>query len=343
MRSGGLSVLLYGGLRRSGAALVCVLCWSAPAVAERSAAERAFDEGSEAFEAGDDQRALAKMREAFQLEPGYRTAAGLGQVELQLLRYRDAAEHLEYSLRHFPETGDPQGRELVMKGFSEARGHVVTLTIEAQVPGAQLLVDGQPMVTLPVEHDLFIEPGARRLQFIKPGFESSAQSSYLAAGSTQTLTVELRPTERAPAPLGADPAARSSGGAPLVLIAGGALTLAGLGTGAGFHWAAGSAQEDADQLRTRLRETGVACAADRSEPGCSNLQETLDRVTTRRNIASMAFVASGGAALATLLVYGIVISGEDDAPVPADPAERGMALGPMLGTEVVGMTLSGEF
>lgn len=341
MRLGGLSLLSFCVPSKSWVLLVCVLCWAAPAAAQ-SAAERAFDEGSEAFEAGDDQRALSKMREAFELQPDYRTAAGLGQVELQLLRYRDAAEHLEYSLRHFPEDGDPQGRELVMKGFSEARGHVVTLSIEAQVPGARLLVDGEPVATLPVEHDLFIEPGEHRLEFVKAGFEGEAQSLYLAAGSTQTLTVDLRPALN-PAGTATDrPLAEPSSAAPFVLIAGGVVTLAGLGTGAGFHWAAGSAQEDADELRERLRATGVACEPDRARAGCSNLQETLDRVTARRNVATVAFVASGGAALATLLIYSIVLSGEES-PAPARTADRGVALLPMAGTRTLGMTLSGNF
>src|SRR5882672_181123 len=90
-------------------------------------ADQLFREGTSAFEAERYSEAYGALRSAWDLSPSYRHAAGLGQVELHLAQYRDAAEHLAYCLRNFPETGDKVARQHVEEGLEQAREHVASL------------------------------------------------------------------------------------------------------------------------------------------------------------------------------------------------------------------------
>ncbi len=310
--------------RRSSYCCLCAVVAAAvsiaPAASAQSDADKLFEEGSAAFEAGDDQVALRKMRAAHEMQPDYRTAAGLGQVELHLARFRSAAEHLEYSLRHYPATGDPEGRELVMRGFAEARSHVATVTVEGQVAGAEFWVDGVLFRSLPVEHELFLEAGEHRYSFRKQGFEGTETEQYFPAGSQHTLRVQLRRVAE-PAPGPAEPHHPVDPGAgPTIVVVGGLVTLVGLGLGAGFHYGAESAADDASALRARLRQNGASCESGSFVAGCANLGETLERASDRQTVSTVAFIGAAGAAAVTLVAYSIaVLAGEPD-PVPRQEA-----------------------
>src|SRR5438552_4823945 len=83
-------------------------------------AEQLFHAGTQAFEGAEYAEAYKALRAAWELAPSYRTAAGLGQVELQIEQYRDAAFHLSFCLRHYPADGDPGIRSHVEDGLEQA-------------------------------------------------------------------------------------------------------------------------------------------------------------------------------------------------------------------------------
>jgi hypothetical protein len=303
----------------------------------RGEGERAFALGTQAFEDGDAQAALGHMRAAYAADPDYRTAAGLGQVELHLERFRDAAEHLEYSLRNYPAHGDPEGKDLLMSGFAEARSRVVTLTLEAQTLGATFRVDGRVVATLPVPHDLFVEPGEHRFTVEKAGFKTIERERYAVAGGQQTLRAELEPL-RSTAP-GGDPARvpsfstaerlNRSSVAPLVLVSGGILTLVAAGTGTAFHLWSQSTADDASELRARLRADGAGCDRGDAAPGCRNLEATLQRRADRQTIATVGFLGAATAALITTGIYTALVASETSAASPRE--QSAVAWAPLLG------------
>src|SRR5690349_8781493 len=59
--------------------------------------------------------AEAKFRAAWKLNPTYDITANLGQTELRLQKYRDAAEHLEFALRNWGVTGNRVPKEHAKK------------------------------------------------------------------------------------------------------------------------------------------------------------------------------------------------------------------------------------
>jgi len=270
---------------------------------DKEASDRAFTEGSSAFESGDDHKALESMRAAFASYPDYRTAGGLGQVELHLGHHRDAAEHLEFSLRNYPSDGDPTGKGHIMGGLKDARQHVATVNLSGQIDGTTFVLDGVTVATLPVEHDLFIEPGEHQLGFTKPGYEPKFLKVYLAAGAIEVIDVELGP--KAGAGRTGDGVERrpNRAGRIAVAIIGGGITAAGLAAGAVLRVDATARDEDADALRAELDDP---CRSGGSAPDCGLLNRRVDQASSRRALATGAFVGAGAAALTTLAIYSIL-------------------------------------
>src|SRR5262245_20110877 len=64
--------------------------------------EELFLRGTAAFEQRDFSTAYEAHLKAWEQHHSFRTAVGLGQVELYLGKYRDAAEHLSYARSHAP-------------------------------------------------------------------------------------------------------------------------------------------------------------------------------------------------------------------------------------------------
>ncbi len=311
--------------------VVLVSTWAAVSSAQATSAQEAFERGTRAFETGDTEGALIHMRSAFESLPNFRTAAGLGQVELALSRFRDAAEHLEFSLRRYPATEPPEGKGHIMRGLAEARERVVTVVIEHQVPGVVLHIDGQEVATLPVPHDLFVDPGQHTFTFEKPGYLPQSTTQYVPAGSRHTLRVSLtaKEPEVAPPPV-ASAGPEPSAAAPVTLITGGVLTLAALGTGVAFHFSAESAEQDASELRTRLRSAGTDCVSGQMAAGCASLSETQQRAADRRAVASASLIGAAAASVVTLSLYSIFVLGE----APGDTPERELSVSVAPGSDV---------
>jgi len=60
-----------------------------------------YRKAAAAFGAGKYEDAQVLLLEAWHLRRSYDVAAALGQAELELKRYRDAAEHLQYAVKNF--------------------------------------------------------------------------------------------------------------------------------------------------------------------------------------------------------------------------------------------------
>src|SRR4029078_1788111 len=69
---------------------------------DRAHARELLQQGIAAIESGSFESARQTLLEAWKLQRSYDVAGALGQAELELKRNRDAAEHLDYSIRDFP-------------------------------------------------------------------------------------------------------------------------------------------------------------------------------------------------------------------------------------------------
>jgi tetratricopeptide (TPR) repeat protein len=319
------------------AALCCALLVSTSAAAEANtvsaedAAEgaRLFDQGLAAFEAGDMPTALDELARAHARAPNYRSAALLGQVELELGHYVGAATHLDESVRLFPQGTDVEGFGRVMDGLTEARRHVCTLRVQSPTRGAELWLDGERQGALPLDRDLFVAPGTHRVELRAPGFASRAQQEELPRGAIRDLRLQLDPLpgldrDATPGRTEAPPAAR------VTLWTGGALTLLGVATGAVFELSARSSEADA----RKLRDSGD-CSANGS---CTELTSRSHRATTQHDVAGVAFVSAGAVGVLTVSLFAL-LSGDGD----GGKAERDVAWTPWVAPEAAGFGVVGGF
>ncbi len=318
-------------------------------------AERSFAEGTRAFEEQRYADAYAALRTAWELVPSYRTAAALGQVELALGQYRDAAEHLAYCLRRFPEDADATVREHVERGLEDAREHVGALRIRVNIGGAAVTVDGTTVGRAPLEGPVFVEPGTHTVAAHLDGDLApeervdvplrSTRDVYLRVTraraaeppTTQMVGFVTRDRSRAPRPSSAAPAhAEAHGLSPSTwaLLVGGTLTAAALGTSGYFALDGASRNRDVQNLGARIPGGDDACsnpAGDRAAL-CSELRNARDQRNASNQAATVGLVTAGALAAMTASVALILGSAESTPErvgvlAQAGPGGGGLAVG----------------
>lgn len=237
-------------------------------------------------------------------------------LEAQLGRHRDAAASLTACERDMPDELRASLGAKVARGLKSVLPHVASLNVEANVSGAQLLIDGMVVDTLPVDEPIFVEPGTREIIVRKPNYHDDYKKIDLGGGSHLRLSMRLIPFEnrQAQSPSLAGRVVDSPR-APNSVPAGDEKrmlrTLFGVGTGIGVGSAIFAATfgvatiiervdegETVDRLR---REHGFLPCTTPNLPGCKEYKEMSDRADVFTGIF-IASLATGGAGLA-MAVY----------------------------------------
>ncbi|MFS8071089.1 MAG: hypothetical protein ACMG6S_32370, partial [Byssovorax sp.] len=147
--------------------LVLGLLFAAPALAdagENARADEYFRQGKAFVKEDRWEDARRAYLAGYKIKRGYDIAGNLGNVELELGLARDAAEHLAYCIKSFPATGTASQLAYVKGRFEEARQKVSALSIQVNVDGAEVFVDGRSIGRSPFADDVYVEPGARTLE-----------------------------------------------------------------------------------------------------------------------------------------------------------------------------------
>jgi len=297
---------------------------------ERS--EQHFKKGTHAFESEKYSEAYASMRTAWDLAPTYRTAAGLGQVELHLGQYRDAAEHLSYCLRHFPADGDAAIRGHVEQGLVEAREHVAALRVRVNVEGAEIAVDGAAAGKSPLDGLLFVEPGSHTVTASRDGKVAKAVvQGHVRATEEVDLAVPSAVSVAEGPPItpgdeARDQPAASTGLPPSTwaLIVGGSLTAVALGTSIGFYVKGSNAGDEADALASLLPSDHACSGATGTlAETCRAVDEKYDERDDANRIGFISAIGTGVFAAATAVTYFTLRSSERSKASAAAPLSIG--------------------
>jgi len=287
------------------------LCTATPARGQPGTREL-YEQGRAAVLHKDWKRARELLARVWAKRESYDTAALLGQCELKLGDWRDAAEHLDYALRNFPNA-DPaaDARARIKQGLASARSKVATVTVQTDPAGAEVLVDGVGLGRSPLDAPVYLKPGKHVIEAKLAGHASAQQAVAASEGQRVPLSLSLAAARRrAPSP--ASPPASTSGdsavpppadGVPLDTTtrpvwpawAGAGVAVVGLATGIGFTVSAGSKQSDADALAASLSKDGPgACASGSPHASqCTAYQGDRNSVRTERNVALAGFIAGG--------------------------------------------------
>ncbi len=274
-------------------------------------AEKLFRDGRKAIVRKDWPAAHKLLDEAYRLKQSFDIAAMLGQVEYELKRYRDAAEHIEYSLRHFPPKEDEEPRSRLKAWLDESKQHVAILKVHVTPEGARVRIDKKSVGLAPLGAPAFVNPGSRVVEAELAGHQKAQRSMEVGAGQEVEITLALKPESGGPGagrPAGTDGTpdggpANSNRSITPAIVAGGVAVI-GLGLGIGFALSAQGKASDADELADKVGETGCTTGA-ATKADCTLLgdkNEAADR-HSRFAVAGFSVFAVSTAVTVTYLLW----------------------------------------
>lgn len=277
-------------------------------------------QGLEEFRRKNLEGARSAFAEAWAIEHHSAIAANLGDMELRLGRYRDAAEHWSYYLRNAPPERD---RSDARSAIAECRKHVASLTISA-VSGVEVVVDGHVVGTTPIDQELWMDPGTHSVAGRFQDRTTANQEISLVAGDARQLALAApAPSVSSPPPLPVattpTPAAkpRESSGTSLrapVLVAGSVFTAIAAGAGIIFasKWQRESDAAESQKAKinaaivqashSQVADAGRACRPPDGQPaaGCDALAANVESARRAKTSTQVAFISAGVLGVGTL-------------------------------------------
>ena len=266
-----------------------------PAAAPKSKnrADELFDQGTAAFDAGRWSEAKTKFEQAWALKQTHDIAGNLGIAEVQLGKFRDAAEHLTWALDHLPPTESSSTRKGLEQELQKARAQVGVLKLRLNVEGATVVVNGGSIGVLPATKEIFVDPGAVSVTAQREGYVAVKQSVTVPKGEAREMSLVLVP------------ATESSGKRSVVpgLVLGGAGVVA-LGAGIGLMAAFAAKKSDGEQLGQTIQSAGGSCNAPAGDVAtqCNQLH-SLSKEGATFNRAGIGTMIGGGVLLAAAGTY----------------------------------------
>lgn len=309
-------------------ALPLVAAWFASCLAARAGAEppQSDGEGSPAAPSSaapaSGEAELEAARRAFRATPDGPAAERVGLAAAAAQLHREAAEHFAIAVSLTPAAAAAD-RERLQAALKAAKAHVATLVIKLapEVP-ATLVVDGTPVGLAPLKLPLYLEPGEHELAALAD--DRRFVSVRVGLTANETFTITLR---EAPAGASDGPASRPVW--PGIVT--GALGAAALVTGVATLIVSFAREDDANALAGSMG----ACDLDQLDDDCQRLAALVSDRNTLRNASTVAFVASGVLAAATL-GYLFIPLPEGDGPPKTSLTLRASASGSYAGLSVMG-------
>jgi len=320
----------------AGLILGAVVALSSPAGAQD--ADTYFQDAKKAYADGDVDGAYALYVKSWDLRPSPDTACNLGNVEMQLAKKRDAAEHLAYCLRTFPATGSAEQKAHAEKLLLEAKQAVGTLKLTVEPAGASVYVGDVLVGTSPLPTEIYVEAGDHAVRVEKSGFEEATESASLIPGESKDISLALAASSEGGAPPvpGEPKPGESDGKSPVIIGVGLGVGAVALGVGIGLAVAAGGKTSDADAINAQLDDMGAGECPASNEALCAEMKDARSTKDTLHNVSVVTFVA-GGAVLVGTLVYVLWPGGEPE-------AEAGIGrVAPVVGPSQAGLSWSGAF
>ncbi len=163
--------------------------------ATKKASER-FRRGVELYREGSFDAALAEFELAHEISPNYRVLYNIGQVQVQRGDYVGASKAFRTYLDKGRDEVSALRRSEVEAELERLQGRIAKLRVESNVEGAELLVDGVSLGTLPMD-EVPVNAGVRRVLVKKEGYAPHEAPVTLAGGEVTALEVELEAQESA--------------------------------------------------------------------------------------------------------------------------------------------------
>lgn len=187
--------------RRRFALIAALILGGMTAVAPRVAVAQSPEEiniarqtavdGLQAYQAGEFAKALGLFDQAKALYPSAQILRMVGYSQLALERWMDAAASMEAALASTIAPLSDKDKQEVEAELAKAMAHIGVLTVQSEVTGAELAVDGGPFVALPLEKPLRLLEGPHTLMVRAPEHEELTREITVEGGSK--LEIPLNP------------------------------------------------------------------------------------------------------------------------------------------------------
>src|SRR6185369_3431439 len=140
---------------------------------------------------GQDQKALPLMKEAYDLAPSPRTAGQLGLAELAVGYWLEADRHLDEALAAPTHPWVAKNRAALGSAQKTARSHLVSVTLDGEPAGAEVVANGQAVGRLPLPN-LVLAEGRITFTVRAPGYDVQTKQVTLTGGGQSRLTFALQ-------------------------------------------------------------------------------------------------------------------------------------------------------
>ena len=292
---------------------------------------------------GDLEGALVAYKASLELDETCGAAANLGALELQLGKYRDAAEHLSLATQVCGHDGqDLNLAKTLAERLGQATANVGTIKIHLGVDNASACVDGREVDMLDSQAT-YVEPGAHTVSVTCKGSAVDQKTVTVSAGAI--VEVELGPSAPAPTlprtafhsiptPEAPTPPTKSLA----VLVTGASAAATGVALGIGFTLAANDKYSQGMAARNALvAQSGpAACGVQGNALPCASLRGVWQDQDTFSNTALWSFIAAGAVAVGTVTYAVWPVSKEPQTPTTAQVT-------PLMTPNGGGLVVNGTF
>jgi len=140
--------------------------------------------------------ALVELTRAYELHPSYRLIYNIAQTRVAMRDYAGAIEAFSRYLREGAGQLSSERVTSVRAQLSELQQRVGRLTIETDVPDAEVSVDDVVVGSSPLTAAVVVNAGVRRVTVRHPDYPARSQRASIAGGEQQRLSLPLRPNVR---------------------------------------------------------------------------------------------------------------------------------------------------
>jgi len=289
---------------------------------ENTRAHAMYRHALELFRAQHHQESRKVLLQLWEIRKTYDVASALAKTEMKLGLYRDAANHLQFCLDNFAPVSGKKVLDTIKQMMAESKAHVGTLRVKTNRDGAEVRVDGHAVGVSPLKSPIHVDPGQHEVM-VSGGGDKTTEPVEIAAGSelevdvplerpvhpahdpgaavplvtVQRVTAPMAPVAPPPAP---PPSATRAPRSIVPVIVGGAVFVAGLGTGIGFLLAANSKRDEATALMDQNGRYGCYGIGSTS---CTDQKNAWQAQDLDRNLSTAGFVVAGAALLAVPIYW----------------------------------------
>lgn len=279
----------------------------------------------------------------------------LGLVELNLRKYRDAAEHLAFGIRNLPPKEPKTTEDRARKLLALAEREVFALEIYVDRSNIEIRIDGTSVGRSPLDGDTYLDPGSHQIEAIVEASAPLQQSVIAKAGERQRIVFDTAKAPPAPdavpaaaptaaaAPTQAPPTAalppqqakHSKNLTPVYIASAAAVVALGVGTSLVVIGANKNSEKD-DALAALPGD--MPCKTGTDYP--NECEEIKDMATKARSLRTAGFVSVGvGVAAVVTAVYLFTDANSSTARAP----QRRLLAAPLVGSHEIGAILHGDF